>query len=134
MNFLPSSLNKKPKEEIDHKFRIKSHIKDIWTVLHTSSVYLPETLNEKLEQDYNHFVDGILLFATKEDKDLYNFVKDYKKKNRYNFSSRENASLWLCNLHNSFNLKNDKYLFECTTDNLTQRYGNFTSINKTNSL
>ena len=133
MNFLPKSFEKKPKEEIDYKFRLKSHIKDIWTVLHTSSVYLSEKLSETEEKDYIYFVDGILHFATKVDKDLNNLATEYKNKNKYNFSSRENASMWLCNFHNTFNLMNDKYLFECTMDNLTQRYGNYSSINKNNN-
>lgn len=138
MNFLPKLADKNAKEEIDKKFRLKTHVKDMWTVLHTSSVYLPTKLSENEEQDYVFFVDGILHFATKCDEKLNIFTREYLNKNKYAFSSRENAANWLCNFHNAYNLNNDKYLFECTIENLTQRYGNYSSIkninNNSNSL
>jgi hypothetical protein len=133
MNFFPKPTEKNAKEEIDRKFRLKSHVKDMWTVLHTSSVYLPEKLNEKEEQEYEYFVDGLLHFATKCDESLNLFTKEYIHKNKYNFQSRESAAKWLCTLHNAYNINNDKYLFECSLENLTQRYGNYSSINKTNN-
>jgi hypothetical protein len=130
MSFLPRSFDKKPKEEIDRKFRLKSHFKDLWTVLHVSSVYLPEKLNEGEENEYKGFVEGLLHFATKADEDTNKWASDYRQSHKYNFSSRENAALWLCKLHNSYNLKNNKYLFECNMENLTQRYGNNSALSQ----
>ena len=129
MNFLQGSFGKRnPKEDIDKKFRVESHLRDIWTVLHTTSVYLPESLNENEEKDYTQFVEGILQFATKADDELHNYAKLYRSQNKYNFKTRENAALYLCNFHNSYNLVKEKYLFECTVDNLAKRYGNASAV------
>lgn len=128
MNFFPKSFDKKPKDEIDHKFRLKSHFKDFWTVLHVSSVYLPSSLSQEEQKDYNNFVDGLIHFGTKADPAIHDWALTYQKNNKFNFSTRDNAALWLCKFHNSYNLLNNKYLFECTIENLTQRYGNATAI------
>jgi hypothetical protein len=120
---------KKSKEDIlDRKHKIKTHGKDIWNVLHITSVYLPETLNDEEKEDLNSLFKGILYFGTKFNESWNKSTMDYINSNPLKLSSRDDAMFWVCKFHNHVNVKLEKDLFECTKENLAKRWGNYENI------
>ena len=135
MNFISRFNNQKSKSEIlDSKQKIKSHGKEMWTLLHTSSVFLPETLSQEQTLSYNSFVKGILHFGTKFNSEWTKETLEYIEKHPFEFNTRENSMIWICNFHNYINMKTEKDLFECTKENLYYRWGSQPSANKVNII
>jgi FAD-linked sulfhydryl oxidase len=124
MNISSRFTQQKHKSEIlDSKHKVKSHGKEMWTVLHTTSAFLPEKLNKDQEESFSSFVKGVLLFGTKFNKEWNETSLEYIKNHPFNFCDRENSMLWVCNFHNYINMKTEKDLFECTKENLSKRWG-----------
>lgn len=127
MNF--KNFGTKSKSDLlDEKSRHRLHGKDIWTVLHTSSVYLPEKPTQEELSEFASFVNGVLVYGTKFNNNWSSLYNEYIKASPFNFTDRENSMISLCNLHNYVNIKLEKDLFECTKENLAKRWGNYANI------
>lgn len=130
MNFanMFGSQRKLKSDVLDSKHKIKAHGKEMWNMLHTFSVYLPETCSTEEAQHFTSFVDGVLKFGTKIDPKWETLTIDYIKEHPYNFAARENAMLWICDFHNYVNIVAEKDLFECTKENIARRWGNYSNV------
>ena len=122
------SASKNKSDILDSKYKSRLHGKDLWTVLHTSSVFLPEKPNDTEILDWTNFVKGILHFGTKFDPSWHHLTIDYIKKNPFEFMDRESSMMWICNFHNFVNIKTEKDLFECKKENIAMRWGNYAEI------
>lgn len=132
MNFVFAKKNKG--DILDEKQHLRTHGKDLWTVLHTTSVFLGEKLNAEESETYKDFVFGVLYFGTKPNKTWHDLTMKYISDNPLDIKDRDNAMMWTCKLHNHVNLNNDKDLFECTIDNIAKRWGNYSAIINKNNL
>jgi len=129
MNFSSRFLQQKSKSEIlDSKHRTRTHGKEMWNVLHITSVFLPEKPNKEEVDHFTNFVKGILHFGTKFESTWHEYTIKYIKDNPFNFVDRESSMLWICNFHNDVNQKLGKDLFECTKENISQRWGNYQNV------
>lgn len=128
MNFSFFGKGKGKSDLLDNKQTLNSHGKDIWTLLHTSAIYLPDKLSEEDSKDFKNYVEGVLYFSTKFDKKWLNNTKEFVLNNPLNFQSREDASVWLCHFHNHINLLTEKDLFECKVSRIAKRWGNYSQI------
>lgn len=113
---------------LDGKQKIKSHGKEMWNVLHTFSVYLPEKCTNEEANEFSDFVKGVLHFGTKFNHTWHENTKKYIHENPLNFITRKNSMLWICNFHNHVNRQLEKDLFECTEENIAKRWGNLNKI------
>jgi hypothetical protein len=132
-NFLGNNnkIKKQPPIEIiEPKIRSKLHLKDLWSILHISAIFLPSKNEKEFENAMNNFADGLVEFGSFTDgaKIIKTTYIEYKKNKKLNFSNREKASLSLCHFHNHINLLTEKELFECTMDNISKRWGNFNDV------
>ena len=129
MNFSSRFVSQKSKSDIlDSKHKISTHGKEMWNVLHITSVFLPEKPNTEEIDHFTNFVNGILIFGTKFDSNWNDLTLKYIKDNPFNFSTRENSMLWVCNFHNFVNEKTEKDLFECTKEKIAKRWGNYSVV------
>jgi hypothetical protein len=126
--FASSNNNKTKADSIDQKHKLRTHGKDMWNTLHTFSAYLPEKLSNSEIEDMTGFVNGVLYYGTKFNLEWHDETQKYIEKNPYNFTTRDNSMLWICNFHNHVNRKLEKDLFECTKENLGKRWGNYIKI------
>jgi hypothetical protein len=120
------TLNDKSKS-LDKKHALKTHIKDLWVVLHTTSVYLPPSLSGEQTNSYSDFIKGLIAFGTKFDN------KFSKASDEFLFSNpigkdRNSIILWICHYHNHINELYEKDLFECELSTIAKRWGNYNSI------
>lgn len=129
MNYAYNFTSSRNKGDIlDSKHKTRLHGKDLWTVLHTTSVFLPEKPNETELSEFVNFVKGILYFGTKFDTNWHKLTNDYINRNPFDFKDRESSMIWLCNFHNYVNIKTEKDLFECKKDKISKRWGNYADI------
>jgi len=126
MKINTSSPKQTPMEVIEPKLRNKIHYGDLWVMMHTAAIFLPEKLDKTQESHIKNYIEGIVTFGNiTPNSKLKKLYSDYKiMNNNQDFSTRENASVWLCNFHNYVNLLNDKDLFECKIENIARRWGN----------
>ncbi len=127
MNFT-SRYAKSKGDILDSKQKTRTHGKDMWTVLHTFSVFMPDRPSSEEVETFTSFIKGVLLYGTKLDSDWNSLTLTYIKENPFNFSSRDESMLWMCNFHNYINKKLEKDLFECTNEKLSKRWGNYGKI------
>jgi hypothetical protein len=128
MNYAYNFKSKNKGDTLDHKHKSRLHGKDLWTVLHTSSVFLPDKPNKKELSEWTNFVKGILYFGTKFDSNWHKLTIEYIEKNPFHFDDRESSMLWLCKFHNHVNIKTEKDLFECKKEKIAKRWGNYIDI------
>ncbi len=115
-------------EILDKKSTTRTHGKDIWVLLHTTTVYLPEPMTQEHQTTLHDFIKGILYFSTKFNKTWHSNTLSYLNANPIDTSTRESSMLWVCHYHNHINLLLDKDQFECNKENIAKRWGNFNSI------
>jgi hypothetical protein len=120
------SINDKAKI-LDKKHTIKTHIKDFWVLVHTTTVYLPKTLTEEQSTALSDFMKSLIHFGTKFDKIFSKTSEEFLKLNPLS-SDRNNIILWTCHYHNHINELFEKDLFECNLENIAKRWGNYNSI------
>ena len=131
MNFSSRFLapTQKSKSDIlDSKHKTRTHGKEMWTVLHITSVFFPETPKKEEVNSFEIFVKGILLFGTQFDSNWHDLTKNYIRENPFDFNSRDKSMIWMCNFHNFVNEKLEKDLFECTRENIAKRWGNYGNV------
>jgi hypothetical protein len=121
-----TTLNDKAKI-LDKKHTIKTHIKDFWVLLHTTSVYLPADLTEDQATSYSDLIKGLIGFGTKFDKKFANASNEFFANNPIG-KDKNDIILWTCNYHNHINELYDKDLFECDLAKIAKRWGNYNSI------
>jgi len=116
-------------DTVDEKNRKLLHGKEIWNILHTYSVYLESNASNKDIQSYKDFIYGILYFGTKNDNVwIENFNRFDKILPFQNIKNRDEAMLWNCKFHNYVNIKLERDIFECNSDNISKRWGNYKKI------
>lgn len=128
MNYAFNFNSKNKGDTLDSKHKSRLHGKDLWTVLHTTSVFLPYKPNDIELEEFTNFVKGILYFGTKFDPKWHKSTSEYIQKNPFDFKDRESSMLWLCKFHNHVNVKTEKDLFECRKEKIAKRWGNYADI------
>ncbi|RXK35753.1 hypothetical protein M231_06994 [Tremella mesenterica] len=92
-----------------------------WTFLHTTAAYYPLKAPPETQNNMMALLKSLsLLYPCSWCAD--DFQKDIKY-NPPDVSGREGLSRWLCERHNSVNLKLGKERFECTNEKLDERWG-----------
>ncbi|KAJ0178540.1 hypothetical protein K1T71_006363 [Dendrolimus kikuchii] len=86
--------------------------KSTWGFLHTMASYFPEKPTKQQSQDMSKFFNIFAQFYPCEPCAL-DFQEDIKK-NPPKTSSRDELAKWLCNRHNTVNIKLDKPIFDCS--------------------
>jgi hypothetical protein len=116
-------------EILDTKHKRKTHFKDLWIMLHTTAVFLPDEEEFNDVKDYHSLVKGVLYFGLKFDEKLVNISQKFLKENPIEeVQTRDQAMIWNCTLHNEMNKELGKDLFECKIENIAKRWGNYNHI------
>eukprot|EP01134_Creolimax_fragrantissima_P005888 CFRG5888T1 len=86
--------------------------KHTWTLLHTMSVYYPDKPSSEDKKEMKGFIGGLARHYPCTD--CASHLQKYMVKKPPSVESREEVSLWMCNMHNEVNKFLGKDQFDCS--------------------
>lgn len=115
--------NQTPSEIFDHNQKQKVTITQMWNLIHTTSIYIPDSMSVTELQSYKSFLDSIFYFSKKTNQEFKKKIEKSIDECHINYSSRDDIVLSLCHLHNRVNLYSGKDQFPCIMNEIEERWG-----------
>lgn len=110
-------------EIFDNRQKNEVSIKQMWNLIHTSAAYLPNNFENSQHVMFENYINSILHFTKKSNKNFSSIIDEAYKSTEFNYTTRDNSCISLCNFHNNINVLLDKWSYPCNIEDLNERWG-----------